>query len=752
MPKTQLHTPQHALSLFKGKIFPISDSKRPIVKDWPNWQGTIKSGLAALNLNRAGISVIDIDLYKPTFKANEKAVTLRIALRALGDSIITQKTLSGGEHYLFKYDSSIGIKNTSFDAVDIKTADDNTKGGYIGIYNDFSKYTDFDTFYSNLITIPPNIVKLLKNLRKYKKTADLPMYGPKQNNKAIPSRVFPLAVQNDRAGYEAEIELFRKCNPDSPQPEIDKHLEDFKKSWDDGQKRRETLINRCINVAAQLKVSEESIKSFAKKHFMAKINTTNLETKGDRVLHKLPEIKGDIQQEFDAMTEALGVKTRRNTLKCINEINFGTKWQAYDEITETKLKNLYNQKCVGCDIPSFKVEYRFGPIEKRKLKGMHYNEYHLHNLFIEEYDALKLYFTSLPKVNNTDLIDRYMAGLFVTDAAHNIVVKWHAKALLVAIVARTFEPGCNYPYMTILQGKQGIGKSLFTQQLFPEHIRHLCVSAQDPFTIDGKRLMKVLKFPLIEVAELDSFFKKKHYENIKAFVTRQIDQVQGMWERYSKEIPRRTVLVGTVNGTEFLSGEEDQRRYPVFKLKQNLDAANIKTFFKTNRDRLWAEALMLYRAGFDLNATNEVKEAAQSISSGFRQTNEMLNRSIDRIVTKLLYAYKEKPKQSYFKPMKSEKYKYHLYFDIADFARSLSDGSFPTEGIPNQLFNDRSDRAVRRALMALGWAKKKVFLYKDKNGKAINQDRWVKDCEDFLLDDTPEPVKENIEQANILNQ
>ena len=102
--------------------------------------------------------------------------------------------------------------------------------------------------------------------------------------------------------------------------------------------------------------------------------------------------------------------------------------------------------------------------------------------------------------------------------------------------------------------------------------------------------------------------------------------------------------------------------------------------------------------------------------------------------------------------MKSEKYKYHLYFDIADFARSLSDGSFPTEGIPNQLFNDRSDRAVRRALMALGWAKKKVFLYKDKNGKAINQDRWVKDCEDFLLDDTPEPVKENIEQANILNQ
>ncbi len=96
---------------------------------------------------------------------------------------------------------------------------------------------------------------------------------------------------------------------------------------------------------------------------------------------------------------------------------------------------------------------------------------------------------------------------------------------------------------------------------------------------------------IVEMAELDSL-SRSETSRIKAFIARSTDIFRLPYARRVLEVPRRCVFAGTVNHSDYLRDETGARRFwPIACGQVDLDA------LKRERDQLWAEALVRFRAG-----------------------------------------------------------------------------------------------------------------------------------------------------------
>jgi len=159
--------------------------------------------------------------------------------------------------------------------------------------------------------------------------------------------------------------------------------------------------------------------------------------------------------------------------------------------------------------------------------------------------------------------------------------------MLCAAIARVYQPGVKFDQIVILEGLQGIGKSRFCQAL----------ASKEWFTdnlgdISNKDVVDVMAGKwLIEMGELAGLRKAEENE-LKAFITRTHDKVRKAYGRLAKEYPRQCIFIGTTNNETYLKDETGGRRYwPV-------ETHNFKiTELEKDRDQLWAEALVKYKAG-----------------------------------------------------------------------------------------------------------------------------------------------------------
>lgn len=163
---------------------------------------------------------------------------------------------------------------------------------------------------------------------------------------------------------------------------------------------------------------------------------------------------------------------------------------------------------------------------------------------------------------------------------------------LVGAVSRVFEPGCKFDSVLILEGSQGLGKSMA--------LRALATFGGQDFFLDSvgdirskDTLMTMQGKLIVEIAELASF-RKSENEEIKAFITRQVDEYRPPYARTVLRRPRFFVLAGSTNETEegYLTDSTGNRRYwPV--MCGSIDAEALRT----HSGQLWAEAVTRYRAG-----------------------------------------------------------------------------------------------------------------------------------------------------------
>ena len=163
-----------------------------------------------------------------------------------------------------------------------------------------------------------------------------------------------------------------------------------------------------------------------------------------------------------------------------------------------------------------------------------------------------------------------------------VAAKW-----LVSAVARVMEPGCKADGVLILEGIQGAGKSTaakvlagaeyFGDNLPPMHTREASSYVRGRW--------------IIELAELANV-SKAEVEIVKAFISRTEERFRPAYGRNEVTYPRQCVFIGSTNRTDYLRDDTGNRRFWPVAIDR-VDTAALAR----DRDQLWGEAVVAYKAG-----------------------------------------------------------------------------------------------------------------------------------------------------------
>lgn len=152
--------------------------------------------------------------------------------------------------------------------------------------------------------------------------------------------------------------------------------------------------------------------------------------------------------------------------------------------------------------------------------------------------------------------------------------------------------------MLCLVGSQGAGKSTFFRFLamndswFSDDLRNLS---------DAKVFEKLVGHWIIEMAEMIGTSSAKSVEEIKAFLSRLVDNYRDPYGHFPKDRPRQCVFVGTTNTQRFLPLDRTgNRRFFPIPTEITKPEVHILDDEKASRayiEQLWAEAMVIYRSG-----------------------------------------------------------------------------------------------------------------------------------------------------------
>ncbi len=165
------------------------------------------------------------------------------------------------------------------------------------------------------------------------------------------------------------------------------------------------------------------------------------------------------------------------------------------------------------------------------------------------------------------------------------------RRFLISAVARIYEPGCKVDTMPILEGAQGKQKSEAIRTLavkdawFTDRLSH--VASKDA-------AIETAGAWLIEIAEMDALVRASS-SAAKGFVTRRIDRFRPPYGKHTIPLWRQCVFVGTINPPVggYLKDPTGARRFWPIACRGMIDLDGIKR----DRDQLWAEAVVSFKAG-----------------------------------------------------------------------------------------------------------------------------------------------------------
>jgi predicted P-loop ATPase len=165
--------------------------------------------------------------------------------------------------------------------------------------------------------------------------------------------------------------------------------------------------------------------------------------------------------------------------------------------------------------------------------------------------------------------------------------------ILISGVARVYKPGCKVDTMPVLEGPQGLGKSMALRKVSEPWFSDR-LSALD--TKDAAIEMAGIWF--IEAAEMVAIINATMGTR-KSFLSRQSDRFRPPYGKHVIDQPRQCILVGSINPEKigsrlvgYLDDSTGSRRIWPFECGAlDLDA------LERDRDQLWAEAITRLNAG-----------------------------------------------------------------------------------------------------------------------------------------------------------
>lgn len=206
--------------------------------------------------------------------------------------------------------------------------------------------------------------------------------------------------------------------------------------------------------------------------------------------------------------------------------------------------------------------------------------------------------------DGTPRIERWLetyCGVATGDPMEAQYVREAGAKWMVSAVARVMRPGCKVDAVLILEGVQGAGKSTaakvlagaeyFGDNLPPMHTRDAASYVRGMW--------------IVELAELANV-SKAEVEIVKAFVSRAEERFRPAYGRNEVTYPRQCVFIGSTNRSDYLRDDTGNRRFwPVA-----VGAIDTVALAK-DRDQLWGEAVVSFRAGATWWLSAAVEKIAQ---------------------------------------------------------------------------------------------------------------------------------------------
>lgn len=184
-----------------------------------------------------------------------------------------------------------------------------------------------------------------------------------------------------------------------------------------------------------------------------------------------------------------------------------------------------------------------------------------------------------------------------------------------AAVARVLNPGCKYDQVLTLVGPEGIGKTAL--------VRGMAID-DDWFTnslgdIDGKEGMEQLLGKwLVEMGELTNY-KKSTVEAYKNYISKQEDSFRPAYGRELMTYRRQCVFFATTNEAHFLKGDTGNRRFWIVRCDEDMPEKDVFGDLPEDRDQIWAEAVVRYKAGETLYLSKDAELKARELQQDFNE-------------------------------------------------------------------------------------------------------------------------------------
>lgn len=237
----------------------------------------------------------------------------------------------------------------------------------------------------------------------------------------------------------------------------------------------------------------------------------------------------------------------------------------------------------------------------------------LHAAMLRPFNPIRDYLNNLAPWDGVERISRAL-HTYAHAEGNDRYIEQISRKFFVSAVARALQPGCKVDTMLILHGAQGIGKSRFVKILGEPWSGN---SSTDITSRDA--IMVMTGNWLVEWAELASM-RKGDIEGLKAFLTKQDDQIRLPYARSVQSFPRNTVFVGTTNDDTPLLDRTGSRRFWPVTVHGKIDADGLKR----DREQLWAEAVEAFDAGEKWYLEGEMETIAAAEASLYEADDELL--------------------------------------------------------------------------------------------------------------------------------
>lgn len=162
-----------------------------------------------------------------------------------------------------------------------------------------------------------------------------------------------------------------------------------------------------------------------------------------------------------------------------------------------------------------------------------------------------------------------------------------ATKVMMAAVARIYQPGCFFDALPIIEGATGSRKTSFVRALSCGFTSTL----KDDDMVDTQRAREKMGGAwILEIPEL-SAMKGRDAGRLKTFISELTDKVRMAYAVSATDVPRQAIFIGTIDRAEYLEDLAGNRRY--WPIKVGVDVIDIDALTDM-LPQLWAEAKVLY--------------------------------------------------------------------------------------------------------------------------------------------------------------